>query len=52
MKQAEFFQYFSANDQIEVDQQTAVIKIKDNDVHDPVFYPLEPLGVELSKLVK
>lgn len=52
MKQGAFFQYFSGNDQIEVDSQTATIKIKENDIHDPVFYPLESLGIELSKLVK
>ena len=47
-----FFQYFSGNDQISADGQTNLININGKETHDPVFYPLEPLGVELAKILK
>lgn len=47
-----FFQYFSANDQIKIDMDKSTFITQGADTHDPVFYPLEPLGVELNKLIK
>lgn len=47
-----FFQYFAPNDQLKVDTGKSTFVPQGKDVHDPVFYPLEPLGVELNKLIK
>ena len=47
-----FFQYFSANDQLKVDFEKSTFIPQGKEIHDPVFYPLEPLGVELDKLIK
>ncbi|MFZ4678623.1 MAG: hypothetical protein ACOYLP_00485 [Flavobacterium sp.] len=47
-----FLQYFAPNDQLKVDMAKATFVPQDKDPHDPIFYPLEPLGVELNKLIK
>mgnify|MGYP000843853186 FL=1 len=47
-----FFQYFSPNNQLKVDNQKSTFVVEEKETHDPVFYPLEPLGVELNKLIK
>ncbi|OYQ41556.1 hypothetical protein [Flavobacterium aurantiibacter] len=48
-----FFQFFAPNEQLTVDMNgSTFVPKKSGNIHDPIFYPLEPLGVELEKLVK
>ncbi|HLF51749.1 hypothetical protein [Flavobacterium sp.] len=49
-----FFQYFAPNAQLEMNiEKSTVTPITGKEkVYDPIMYPLEPLGVELQKLLK
>lgn len=47
-----FFQYFAPNDQIKVDMAKSTFVPQGKEPYDPIFYPLEPLGDVLNKLVK
>ncbi|GAB3713150.1 hypothetical protein [Flavobacterium koreense] len=49
-----FFQFFGPNDQMTLnyDLSTLTPVVKEGVVYDPILYPMEPVGVELQKLLK
>lgn len=49
-----FFQYFGPNDQMTLnyDLSTLTPVVKQGKVYDPILYPMEPVGVELKKLLQ
>ena len=53
IKGSEFFTYFAPSTQVEIDVRNATFTpISKGEVHDPTFYTLDPLKLELEKLLK